>query len=98
MRVMQSLVMQGVIAVILLAMAWLSRDEPRWLVLYLVTLVVPVGWAYVVWSALQREEKARAEGRWTKELAASEAKRGRGMLGALFLAWIVLALAIVLAL
>ena len=95
-RVYQSLVMQGIIAAILLGMAWFSRDEPRWLALYAVTLLVPAGWSYVLWNALQREEKARDEGRWTKEMAASERKRGQGMLGALFLGWVAVALAIVL--
>lgn len=94
-RVMQSLVMQGVISVVLLAMAWFSRNDGKWLWLYVMTLVVPAGWALVLWSALQREEKAREAGLWTKEMAASEKKRGQGMLGALFLGWVVLALAIV---
>lgn len=95
-RVMQSLVMQGIIALILLAMAYFSRDDGKWLWLYLVTLIVPIGWSAVLWDALQREDKARAEGRWTKETAASERKRGQGLLGALFLGWVVIALAIVL--
>ena len=95
-RVMHSLIMQGVIAVVLLGMAWFSRGEPRWLTLYLATLIVPAGWAYTVWTALGREETARREGRWTKELAAREATRGRGMLGGLLLVWVVVALAIVL--
>lgn len=94
-RVMQSLVMQGIIALVLLGMAWFSRDETRWLALYLVTLVVPVGWALVLWNALGREEKARDAGSWTKEMAASERKRGQGMLGILFVGWVVVALAIV---
>ena len=95
-RVMQSLIMQAIIALILLAMAFLSRDETRWLILYLATLIVPVGWGLVLWNALRREENARDEGRWTKEMAASERKRGQGMLGALFLGWVVIALCIVL--
>lgn len=96
MRVYQSLVMQGLIAMILLAMAWFSRSEPRWLALYLVTLLVPAGWTLVLWDALRREETARDEGRWSKEMATRERKRGQGLLGALFLAWVIVALAIVL--
>ena len=95
-RVMHALIMQGVIAVVLLGMIWFSRDQPRWIALYVATLIVPAGWSFTLWTALSREESARREGRWTKEMAASEAKRGRAMLGGLFLAWVVIAIAIVL--
>lgn len=94
-RVVQALVMQGGIAVILLGLAWFSRADRQSALLYVATLVIPIGWGYVFWLAYQRDDAARREGRWSKELDATEKKRTFGMLGALFLAWFVLAFAIV---
>lgn len=93
----QSLVTQAGIAVILLGLAWFSRGDPRSVWLYVATLVIPVGWSVVLWSALQREETARGAGSWNKEMAQRERKRSMGMLGALFLGWFILAALIVLA-
>lgn len=94
-RVVQALVMQGAIAAILLILAFLDRADRQSLLLYVVTLVIPAGWGYTFWNAWQREEGARREGRWSKEMASSERKRSMGMLGALLLGWVVLALVVV---
>lgn len=90
-RVLQALVMQAGLAAILVVMA--ALDWGNWLNvgLYLAALVVPVAWAYGIWSALQREEAARREGRWTAEVAAAERKRGTGILGGAMMLAVVLA-------
>lgn len=95
-RVMQALLMQGAIALILLALVWFQRDDRRSVLLYLATLLIPVGWGYAFWSAWQRDEAARREGRATKDFLAAERKRTMSLLGGIMLAWFVLAFAIVL--
>lgn len=90
-RVMQALIMQGVIAIVLVGLMWFQRAQRGSVLLYLATLVIPIGWAYTFWSAWQRDEAARREGRASKEFLAAEAKRTKSFLGAIMLAWIVLA-------
>lgn len=95
-RVLQALLMQGGILVILLGLAWLQRRDPQALALYLATLIVPLGWGYAFWSAHQREEAARRDGRWSKESDAREKKRTFGILGVVLVTWVVLAMGSVL--
>ncbi|HUR69549.1 MAG TPA: hypothetical protein VM370_09915 [Candidatus Thermoplasmatota archaeon] len=87
-RVVQALVMQGGLAIILLGLAFFQRSDTRSMLLYLATLVVPIGWGYAFWSAFQREEAARGTGRWDKALAEAERKRTMGILGALVVVWV----------
>ena len=95
-RVMQALIMQGVIAIVLLGLVWFQRANQASVLLYLATLVIPIGWGYTFWSAWQRDEAARRDGRATKEFLAAEAKRTKSWLGAIMLAWIVLAAIVLL--
>ena len=94
MRVAQALVMQGGLAVILLGLAAFARQDPRSMALYLATLVVPLGWGYAFWSAHQREEAARREGSWSKASDEKERKRTFGILGAIVVVWVALAILI----
>lgn len=94
MRVVQALVTQAGIVAILLVLAFFQRADRQALVLYLATLIVPMGWAYAFWSAHQREETGRREGRWERGLAAREQKRTLGILGALVVVWVALAIVV----
>jgi hypothetical protein len=91
---MQLLVMQGVIALLLLGMALLARDDPRTLALCLWALVVPAGFAYGFGSANARHDKARREGTWTKEWEKKENRRGVSILTAVGVLFVAGALAI----
>lgn len=94
-RVAQALVMQGGLIVILLALAWFERNDRQSLLLYLSTLVIPVGWGYAFWSAHQWEESARREGRWTREADAAQRKKTFGLMGGLVVVWVALAMLVV---
>lgn len=87
-RVMQLLVMQGVLAVLLLGLAFLSRDDPRTLALCLWTLLVPAGFAYAYGSANARHDRARRDGTWTKEWEKKETSRGFSILAGVGVLWV----------
>ena len=93
-RVMQLLMMQGVLAVMLVMLAVLMRGTPRSSILLLWTLLVPAGFAYTYGTAFARHEKARKEGTWSKEWDKRETTRGYSLLAGVFGLWIVGALAI----
>ena len=93
-RVMQLLLMQGVLALLLLGMAFVSRDDPSTMALFLWTLLVPAGFGFVYGRAYQRQEKARREGLWSRDWDKKETTRGYSALGGVFLLWIVGVLAI----
>lgn len=93
-RVMQLLAMQGLLAALLLGLAFLTRDDPRTAVLLAWTLVVPAGFAYVYATAYQRHERVKKEGAWTKEWAKKQDARGYALLATVFAVWIAGALAI----
>lgn len=93
-RVMYTLLMQGAMVVILLLLAWLSRDDRRMLLLDLVTLVVPLGWAYAVYTAWRRDEAARREKRFDAAFAAAERKRALSIMGVALAVWAALLAAV----
>lgn len=94
MRMMQALLMQGLMVVVILLMTFIARGSRRDVTLYLSSLIVPLGWAYTVWDAGRREDGAREDGRWDATLARAERKRGLGMLGIFVLSWVVAAILI----
>lgn len=93
-RVMQLLVMQGVLATMLVVLAVLMRGTPRSSILLLWTLLVPAGFSYAYASAFTRHAKARKEGTWSKEWDKKETTRGYSILGIVFGVWIAGAFAI----
>lgn len=88
MRFLQSMVMQVLLALVLAAMAWFSRDEPRTMMLYLWALLIPVGFGVVFFVAHQRGERVRREKTWTAAWEKAEAKRVFGWLGFTVIAWV----------
>lgn len=95
-RVVQALVTQGGLVVVLLGLAWFQRKDRQALALLLATLLVPGVWGFAFWRGFARDEAARREGVWSPAFAAREAKRTYGVLGASVVAWVALALAILL--
>lgn len=87
-RVVQLLVMQGLMALALLVFAFVSRGSRRSLSMSLWTLIVPLGFGGTYWTALRRYEAKRAAGAWSMDIARAEDRRGMSMLGAVFVAWI----------
>lgn len=79
-RVMYTLLMQAVVAVIVLILAWFSRDDARAMLRTLAALVVPLVWGPAIYVAWQREEKARRDGRWDAAMAKKEANRTMALL------------------
>jgi hypothetical protein len=81
----QGLVVQGGLAAILLLMAFLSRDEPRFLAMYLWSLVIPASVTVAFWQGHKRVEAlpkdAAAEGE------RREGKRALGIMGASVVVW-----------
>lgn len=88
--------LQAGLAVIVLTFVFVAWGDARGMSLFGVTLLIPVGWALVFWDAYRRDDLARREGRWSKESDAAARKRAFARLGAIFLAWLVLAAAVVL--
>lgn len=86
--------LQGMLAVLLVGMAFFSLDDPTFLTAYLWSLVIPVGVTFTFLGALRRTE------RLTREEAEAggekrESKRALSTLGALFLVWVLGLMAIV---
>lgn len=95
-RVMYLLMLQGFIAVMLVVLAFFSANDRRMMLLNLVTLVVPLVWAYALWSAWRRDEAARAADTFDAAFAARERRRGAGLMGGAILVWVALALLVFL--
>lgn len=93
-RAAYMLFMQGVIVVALAMLAWFGRGDTRSLLLFGATLVMPIGWGYAVWTAWQREEAARREGRFDLAFAKQERKRGTAIMGVTMALWVALLVAI----
>lgn len=87
-KLVQLLATQAFVAVVALAFAYLSRDQPRTLGLSLWTLVVPAGFAYAYLDAHRRSEAARRADAWTPQMEAAIAKRLVARLGLALMAWI----------
>jgi len=94
--VVQALFMQGALAALLLVLAIVNWRNPKALLLFGVTLVIPLGWGWTFWQAYTRDAAARSEGRWTKETDQTERKRTFGRIAAIFVAWLLLAALILL--
>lgn len=82
------------LAVLLLLLAMLTWRDRETSLLFLVTVVVPVGWGFTFWNAWRRDERARADGTWSPAFAQTEQKRAYGLMGLSLLAWAVLAVAV----
>ena len=87
-RVMQLVAMQGLLLVLLLFLAWLSREDRLTSALMAWTVVVPLGFAYVYGTAYLRHEKAVREGARSKDWDKRETTRGYSLLGVVFGVWI----------
>jgi uncharacterized integral membrane protein len=87
-RVAQLLAMQGLLTVLLLFLAFLSREDRLTSVLMAWTIVVPLGFAYVYGTAYRRHENAKRTGAWTKEWDKKETTRGYSLLGVVFGVWV----------
>lgn len=92
---MSVLMMQGLIAVLLLGLAYLTRSDPQTAWIYLATLVVPVAWAGAIWGAFTRGEAARQDGSWTKDFDRKERNRTYAVMGGAILLWAIAASIIV---
>lgn len=88
---MQAMFFQASLAVLLLAFLLFSWGDRKGMLLFGVTLLIPIGWGWAFWDAYRRDDRARAEGRWSKEVDAAERKRVFGRLAILFVVWLVLA-------
>lgn len=93
-RVMQLVATQGLMALLLAGMAYLARHERETMLLFLWTLLVPLGFAGVYGDAYLRYERARREGAWSREWDKKETTRGYALLGGVFAVWVAGALAI----
>lgn len=85
---MQGVLLQGLLALLLLGMAFFSLDDPRYFAAYLWSLVIPAGVSFIFLRALRRTEALSRE---DAEAGGErrEAKNALSMLGALFLVWVV---------
>lgn len=92
--VVYTLVMQGTLVLLLIGLMWFQRDDRKAVLQSASFLVIPVAWAFAVWTAWRREEAARSEGAWGRERAQVEKKRTTGIMGGAVLAAVVLALAV----
>lgn len=87
-RVLQSLMMQGLLAAALVLMAFFARHEPKTMGLYLVSLAIPVAWAGVAWTSHRKVERSRQDGSWSPEWERAQTRRAMGVLGAVFFVWV----------
>lgn len=92
---MSVLMMQGLVAVLLVGLAYLSRSDAQMARIYLASILIPVGWTGAIWTAFTRGEAARREGTWTKEWDAKERNRTYGIMGGVIAVWIAILAAIV---
>lgn len=86
-RLTMTLVLQGALALVMVAAALFTLGAPRTSRLYAWSAVIPVGFAVVFWRAHARGERARASGAWTLEWERSEARRAFQLLGAVAALW-----------
>lgn len=82
-----ALLVQLVLALLLVAAAFVTRDAPRTQRLYLWTLVIPAGFSTVFYFAYKRGVKVRAEKTWTREWELREKKVATRTLGAVVAVW-----------
>ncbi|MEA3200647.1 MAG: hypothetical protein QOE90_2075 [Thermoplasmata archaeon] len=87
---------QALLALALVVVAVLLREDRRAFALCLVTLVVPVGWSLVYVLAHRRVEAARRAGTWTPDWERAQGKTTAGAFGAIMLVWVLVAVLIVL--
>ena len=92
---MYLILMQGVIAIVLAFLVWTSRADRQAMLVYACALLVPVGWAYATWSAWQRDEAARREGRFDRAFARKEQQRGYAIMAVSLVAAVALAMLVV---
>lgn len=86
-RLVMSLVLQGVLALLMLAAAYLTIEAPRTMRLYLWSVIIPVGFGLVFWRAYARGERERSAGSWTIAWERREARRAFQLLGVVALVW-----------
>lgn len=94
-RVVQALFMQAGLAALLLVMAAFSWRDREALLLFGVTLLIPLGWGLAFWKAYKRDQTTRDAGMWTPATDKAERQRTFATIGILFAVWIILAGAIV---
>lgn len=86
-RLVMTLVLQGVLALVMIAAAFFATGTPRTMRLYAWSALIPVGFALVFWRAYARGERVRADGSWTMEWERLEARRAFQMLGVVGVVW-----------
>lgn len=84
--VAQGLAVQAGLAAVLLLMAFLSRDDPRFLAAYLWSLVIPVSVTIGFWRANRRVEAATVDD--APKVERAEGKRALGVMGATLVVWV----------
>lgn len=84
---MQGVLFQGGLAVMLVVMALLSRDEPKFFAAYLWSLVAPAGIAYVFLNAHKRTLALPPES--AREGEKAETKRAFSAIGGVIVLWVV---------
>lgn len=87
--------MQGLVAVLLVGLSYLSRADAQMMRIYLASILIPVAWTFAIWRAFTRGEKARREGTWTREFDARERNVTYGIMGGAILVWAALVALIV---
>lgn len=93
---MQALFLQAGLAMLLLVIALFSWRDTQAMLLFGVTLVIPVGWGYAFWRAYRKDLAARDAGTWTPQTDREIRKSTFSLIGILFAVWIALAAAVLL--
>ena len=86
-RLVMTLVLQGILALVMVAAAALTTGTPRTMRLYLWSALIPLGFALVFGRAYARGERTRKAGTWTIEWERGEARRAFQMLGVVIVVW-----------
>jgi hypothetical protein len=86
-RARMMLFIQGALLLMLVAAAFLVREDRFTSALYAWSGVIPLGFSAVFWTAARRGERVRRDKRWTIQWERAEAKRTYRWLGVVMLAW-----------
>lgn len=97
-RLVQALFLMAGIGAFLVVMLLTSIGDARAMAFFGALLLIPIGSAWVMWDAHQRDTRARADGSWTKELNAREQKKTLGRLGTVLVVAVALAVVAMVAL
>lgn len=79
-QVAQAALLQGMLVVLLLGLAFVYRDDLEAALLCLAFAIVPAAWGFAIWDAQKRDAAARANGTWTREADEVLKRRTYGIL------------------